>query len=89
MLEVKNATKCFGTFKALDHLSLTVPKGAVYGLVGPNGAGKTTAIRLMLGIYTPEDISDLKWNKPKRWVSGILLFLLIPITATLKSLTAS
>ena len=55
MLEVKNATKCFGTFKALDHLSLTVPKGAVYGLVGPNGAGKTTAIRLMLGIYTPEE----------------------------------
>ena len=55
MLEVKNATKCFGTFKALDHLTLTVPKGAVYGLVGPNGAGKTTAIRLMLGIYTPEE----------------------------------
>ena len=39
MLELKNVTKTFGTFKALDGLNLTVPKGAVYGLVGPNGAG--------------------------------------------------
>ena len=54
MLELKNVTKCFGTFKALDDLTLTVPKGAVYGLVGPNGAGKTTAIRVMLGVYYPE-----------------------------------
>ena len=45
MLELKNVTKTFGTFKALDGLTLTVPKGAVYGLVGPNGAGKSTAIR--------------------------------------------
>ena len=45
MLELKNVTKVFGDFKALDDLSMTVPKGAVYGLVGPNGAGKSTAIR--------------------------------------------
>lgn len=43
MLEMKNVVKTFGTFRALDELSLTVPKGAVYGLVGPNGAGKSTA----------------------------------------------
>ena len=54
MLELKHVTKCFGSFKALDDLTMTVPKGAVYGLVGPNGAGKTTAIRLMLGVYYPE-----------------------------------
>ncbi len=54
MLELQNVTKCFGTVKALDGLTLTVPKGAVYGLVGPNGAGKTTAIRVMLGVYYPE-----------------------------------
>ncbi len=54
MLEMKNVTKTFGTFKALDDLTLTVPKGAVYGLVGPNGAGKSTAIRHMTGIYRPD-----------------------------------
>jgi ABC-2 type transport system ATP-binding protein len=54
MLELKNVTKTFGDFKALDDLSLTVPRGAVYGLVGPNGAGKSTAIRHMLGVYRPD-----------------------------------
>ena len=51
MLEMKNVTKSFGGFKALDDLSLTVPQGAVYGLVGPNGAGKSTAIRHLTGVY--------------------------------------
>ena len=51
MLELKNVTKTFGEFKALDDLTLTVPRGTVYGLVGPNGAGKSTAIRHMTGIY--------------------------------------
>ena len=51
MLELKHVTKTFGSFKALDDLNLTVPKGAVYGLVGPNGAGKSTAIRHMTGVY--------------------------------------
>ncbi len=51
MLEMKHVTKSFDGFKALDDLTLTVPKGAVYGLVGPNGAGKSTAIRHLTGIY--------------------------------------
>ena len=54
MLEMKHVTKTFGTFKALDDLNLTVPKGAVYGLVGPNGAGKSTAIRHLTGVYRPD-----------------------------------
>ena len=54
MLELKNITKTFGKFKALDDLSMTVPKGSVYGLVGPNGAGKSTAIRHMTGVYRPD-----------------------------------
>ena len=54
MLEMKNVTKSFGTFKALEDLSLTVPRGAVYGLVGPNGAGKSTAIRHLTGVYRPD-----------------------------------
>ena len=54
MLELKNVTKSFDGFKALDNLSMTVPKGSVYGLVGPNGAGKSTAIRHMTGVYRPD-----------------------------------
>jgi len=54
MLEMKNVTKTFGSFCALKDLTMTVPKGAVYGLVGPNGAGKSTAIRLLTGVYRPD-----------------------------------
>ena len=54
MLEMLNVTKTFGSFRALDNISMHVPKGAVYGLVGPNGAGKSTAIRLLTGVYRPD-----------------------------------
>ena len=54
MFELKNVTKTFGGFTALDDLNMTVPNGTVYGLVGPNGAGKTTVIRHMLGVYRPD-----------------------------------
>jgi len=54
MLEMTHVTKTFGSFRALDDLSMTVPKGAVYGLVGPNGAGKSTAIRNITGVYRPD-----------------------------------
>ncbi|MGN0980154.1 MAG: ABC transporter ATP-binding protein [Candidatus Avoscillospira sp.] len=54
MIEIKNLTKTFDGFKALDDLSLTVPRGAVYGLVGPNGAGKSTLIRHLMGVYQPD-----------------------------------
>ena len=54
MLQMTNLTKTFGTFTALDNLSMHVPKGAVYGLVGPNGAGKSTAIRHLAGVYRPD-----------------------------------
>ena len=54
MLEVRNLSKAFGSFPALKDLDMTIPKGAVYGLVGPNGAGKTTLIRHIAGIYRPD-----------------------------------
>ena len=54
MIQMQTVTKRFGEFKALDELSLHVPKGAVYGLVGPNGAGKSTAIRNLTGVYKPD-----------------------------------
>ena len=51
MIQVKDLIKSFDGFQALDGLNITVPKGAVYGLVGPNGAGKSTLIRHVAGIY--------------------------------------
>lgn len=51
MIEVRELVKSFEGLRALDGLNLTVPKGAVYGLVGPNGAGKSTLIRHLTGIY--------------------------------------
>ena len=54
MIQVERLTKHFGNFTALDDLTLTVPKGAIYGLVGPNGAGKSTVIRHITGALRPE-----------------------------------
>ncbi|MBR1659433.1 MAG: ABC transporter ATP-binding protein, partial [Oscillospiraceae bacterium] len=51
MIEVRNVVKTFDGFRALDGLSMTVPDGAVYGLVGPNGSGKSTILRHVTGIY--------------------------------------
>lgn len=51
MIEIRNVIKEFDGFRALDGLNMTVPDGAVYGLVGPNGAGKSTIIRHLTGIY--------------------------------------
>ena len=64
MLEIKELTKSFGAFKALDGLNMTVPQGAVYGLVGPNGAGKSTAIRHVTGVYPPESGSVTLGGSP-------------------------
>ena len=54
MLDMCHVTKSFGGFRALDDLSMHVPRGTVYGLVGPNGAGKSTAIRHLTGVYRPD-----------------------------------
>jgi len=51
LIEVKNVVKTFDGFTALKDTTLTVPTGAIYGLVGPNGAGKSTLIRCLTGIY--------------------------------------
>lgn len=51
MIEVKKLVKTFDGFTALDSATLTVPKGAVYGLVGPNGAGKSTLLCHITGVY--------------------------------------
>ncbi len=64
MIQVKNVVKSFGDLKALDGLSMTVPTGAVYGLVGPNGSGKSTIIRHIMGIYRPDSGEILADGEP-------------------------
>ena len=54
MIQVHDVTKHFGTFRALDSLTMHVEKGSIYGLVGPNGAGKSTILRHITGIYRPD-----------------------------------
>ncbi|MEK7177547.1 MAG: ABC transporter ATP-binding protein [Patescibacteria group bacterium] len=53
VLEVKNLTKRFGKFVAVDNISFSLKEGEILGLLGPNGAGKTTTIQMMLGITMP------------------------------------
>jgi len=53
VLQANELSKQYGHFKALDHFSMKVPKGAIYGFVGKNGAGKTTLIRLICGLQEP------------------------------------
>ena len=64
MIEVKNVVKSFDGLRALDGLSITVPDGAVYGLVGPNGAGKSTIIRHLAGIYRQDSGEVLIGGEP-------------------------
>ena len=55
ILTIKNLTKKFGEFKAVDDLSLNVYTGDIYGFLGPNGAGKSTTLRTILGLINPTD----------------------------------
>jgi ABC-2 type transport system ATP-binding protein len=52
-IEIKNLSKDYGKFCALNNIVLDVPEGSIYGLVGPNGAGKTTLIKTLVGAFKP------------------------------------
>ena len=54
VITCRNVVKRFNQFTALDSVSLSVPKGKIFGLLGPNGAGKTTLIRIMNQITIPD-----------------------------------
>ena len=54
ILEVKNVSKQFGDYTALNNVTFTIPEGSIYGLLGPNGAGKTTLIRIINQITMPD-----------------------------------
>lgn len=64
MIQTIEVVKKFDDFTALNHVSMHVPKGCVYGLVGPNGAGKSTIIRHITGIYKQDSGEILIDNEP-------------------------
>ena len=64
MIQVRNVVKTFDGFRALDGLTMTVPRGSVYGLVGPNGAGKSTLLRHVTGIYRQDSGEVLLEGEP-------------------------
>jgi ABC-2 type transport system ATP-binding protein len=55
LVEMQNLTKQFGKTKAVDDITLEVPKGSIFGFIGPSGCGKTTTVRLMIGNYHPTE----------------------------------
>lgn len=60
-LEIIEVTKRFGQATAVDHLTLTVPEGEMFGLLGANGAGKTTTFRMILGLLLPTE-GVIRWQ---------------------------
>ena len=61
LLEIKNVVKTYGDFTALNNVSLTIPRGSVFGLLGPNGAGKTSLIRIINQI-TMQDTGEVYFD---------------------------
>ncbi len=81
IVEVINVSKKYGKKKALDNVSLTIPKGSIYGLVGKNGAGKTTLMRLITGLQMPSEgeykvfgvsYKDSKLSKKRKQIGALI-----------------
>ena len=64
MLKVKNVTKYYGDFKAVDNISFEVKKGEIFGLLGVNGAGKTTTFRMIMNLISPSS-GSISFNNKK------------------------
>lgn len=60
VLEIQDLTKQYGHIRAVDHLSLQVEQGTVYGILGPNGSGKTTTLGMLLDVIQP-DAGTFRW----------------------------
>ncbi len=77
-LRLERVVKCFGSFVAVDHLTLTIPQGSFFALLGPSGCGKTTTLRMIAGLEEPNEGSlhlgdlDITYTKPyKRPVNTV------------------
>ena len=72
MIRLEKLTKLYGSFVAVDDITLHVPRGVLYGCLGPNGAGKTTTLRMIAGILRPSGGrvllggDDVHQNRPVR-----------------------
>ena len=55
MIEVSHVSRNFGTFRAVNDVSFSIPTGQIVGLLGPNGAGKTTTMRMITGFLSPSE----------------------------------
>ena len=55
MIDLKNLTKTYGAYTAVQRLSLSIGRGEIFGFIGPNGAGKTTTIKMMGGVMAPTE----------------------------------
>jgi ABC-2 type transport system ATP-binding protein len=65
-IDTSNLTRDFGTFRAVDQLSLRVERGRFYGFLGPNGAGKSTTIKMLTGLLAPTSGSCASWARTQR-----------------------
>jgi len=63
-LTAQRVTKCYENKVALDHVSLSIPKGSIYGLLGPNGSGKTTLLRIFTQMLLPDEGKVFYENEP-------------------------
>ena len=98
IIEAQEVTKAFDGVTAVDQLNLEIPPGVIFGFIGPSGCGKTTTVRLLLGIYTPDegDISVLetspqKFTRQTRTQIGYMpqLFVLYPELSVWENLNFS
>lgn len=66
MIETKNLTKTYKEFIAVDHVSLHIKKGSIYGFLGPNGAGKSTTMKMLLHyVFLLNALEEKKWGNVK------------------------
>ena len=71
IIQTRELTRRFGTLTAVDHLTLEVARGEIFGLVGPDGAGKTTTLRLLCGLMNPsEGSAQVGGGLPRRPISA-------------------
>lgn len=72
-IELRGVSKLFGDYAAVSDLTLTVPRGSVYGFIGPNGSGKTTTLRMTLNILLP-DRGEIVVHRRADWRWGCRCF---------------
>ncbi len=79
MIQVKNLTKYYNSFCAVDGISLDIKKGEILGLLGPNGAGKTTTLRMLTGFFKPTSgtimVDDLSIDKDALKIKNLMGYL--------------